>query len=205
MISRLLTLGFAGFFVSCSETSTLSQSYSDSLAGANLPNFVVFVSSDLSSNFTQAITPATSNATQAAVYYFTSNPENLKNCVVAGNLVDLDPAYHSASPSLSQCVSFTDSLHSEGLFPVPVGELALTGRAVSIPSNGYAYALFFYNPNSSSPGVSKAVDVEAGQNVPSNLPCVKIWSAKVQGGSLFARGGVAAGAVDLKTLKCYGF
>lgn len=188
---------------SCGDTKSLSVNYLDSTSSSpNLPSFLVYISSDLASNFRQAITPAiliTDPSTK--IYYYTSRPQDLKDCVLAQNLVDRTENYHSESVGQSNCVSLGALLRQEGLFPVVQGDLDMTGKMVDLSADGFVYTYFFYNPTATTTGPGAA----AGETVAAGNRCFKLWGSKVVSKQLISAGGQATQTVDLKNLKCFGF
>ena len=201
--SFLTFLGLAWMAVGCGDVRTLGPAYVDSTVGSSLPSFVVFVYSDLQSNFRQALPPARNPSTSNLVYYFTNTPNYLKNCAVYQNQVDVVTGYHSGNAAESDCTSLGGLLNSEGVFPAPQSELDQSEAAVNMGREGFVYAYFFYYPNSTS--LAGGNDISPNTVVPSNNRCFKLWAAQMKNGVLVGKNDAATSTVDLKLLKCYGF
>ncbi|MDB5038675.1 MAG: hypothetical protein JWQ35_2203 [Bacteriovoracaceae bacterium] len=193
---------FTSSLASCGDTKTVGETYTDT--SGSQPNFIIQISSDASStNFSESVS-ASSDSQGNTVVYRTKTPANLLSCAAGSSLVD-------GTGDISSCSKLGLSLHNEGLLnPLTSTELTKSGASVGTPTNGFVYSYFFYNATVCNHTIN-ATDCDQGSDVVSGSPvgatnrCVKIWAAQVKDGVLIAKGGTPAQAVNLATLKCFGF
>lgn len=195
----LVMIGFLGLSA-CGETKRTQVSWYDSNSSANTAAFVVSIYSDLESQMTQSASPGQSGD-GSLVYYYTSQPQKMKDCAFAQGLVAGRSGYHSNSVSLQACLELASVMTTTGLFPIPSTYASESGLDVKSGTTGYIYVFFFYGASSSSVGTS----VEAGSSVPSNNRCFRLWAAEYQNGVLVNSSAVEQTQVNVNGLKCYGF